>query len=76
MAAPAVWLRPQRSQVDIPSNFKKGVVCQFKNGKVCPPATFEAGARISYSNFLTALTRHHNLRIYYMSLQYRNKSKA
>jgi hypothetical protein len=30
---------------DIPYNFKKGVVCQFKNGKVCPPATFEAGAR-------------------------------
>jgi hypothetical protein len=23
-------------------NFKKGVVCQFKKGKVCPPATFEA----------------------------------
>jgi hypothetical protein len=32
-------------QEDIPYNFKKGVVCQFKNGKVCPPATFEAGAR-------------------------------
>jgi hypothetical protein len=25
--------------------FKKGVVCQFLNSKVCPPATFEAGAR-------------------------------
>jgi hypothetical protein len=29
----------------IPYNFKKGVVCQLQNGKVCPPATFEAGAR-------------------------------
>jgi hypothetical protein len=25
--------------------FKKGMVCQFKNGMVCPPATSEAGAR-------------------------------
>jgi hypothetical protein len=25
--------------------FLKGVVCQFKNGKIYPPATFEAGAR-------------------------------
>jgi hypothetical protein len=28
--APAdVWLRPQRSQEDIPYHFKKGMVCQF-----------------------------------------------
>jgi hypothetical protein len=25
----AVWLRPQRSQMDIPYHFKKGMVCQF-----------------------------------------------
>jgi hypothetical protein len=24
---------------------KKGMVCQFLNGMVCPPATSEAGAR-------------------------------
>jgi hypothetical protein len=30
---------------DIPYHFRKGMVCQFLNGMVCPPATFEAGAR-------------------------------
>jgi hypothetical protein len=30
---------------DIPYHFKKGVVCQFKNGMVCPPAISEAGPR-------------------------------
>jgi hypothetical protein len=39
-------LRPQRSQEDKPYYFKKGVVCQLKTGKVCPPATFEAGAKV------------------------------
>jgi hypothetical protein len=28
----------------MPYHFKKGVVCQFKNGMACPPATSEAGA--------------------------------
>jgi hypothetical protein len=33
------------SQEDIPYHFIKGMVCQFYNGMVCPPATSEAGAR-------------------------------
>jgi hypothetical protein len=37
-----VFLRPQRSQEDMPYHFTKGMVCQFKNGTVCPPATSEA----------------------------------
>jgi hypothetical protein len=32
------------SQEDIPYHFRKRMVCQFKNGIVCPPATSEAGA--------------------------------
>jgi hypothetical protein len=35
----------QRSQEDIPYHFRKGMVCQFYNGIVCPPATSEAGAK-------------------------------
>jgi hypothetical protein len=31
--------------VDIPYHFKKGMVCQFRNGMVCPPATSETRAR-------------------------------
>jgi hypothetical protein len=36
---------PQKAQEDILYHVKKGMVCQFLNGKVCPPATSEAGAR-------------------------------
>jgi hypothetical protein len=32
-------------QEDIPYHFRNRMVCQFKNGTVCPPATSEAGAR-------------------------------
>jgi hypothetical protein len=28
----------------MPYHFTKGMVCQFLNGKICPPATSEAGA--------------------------------
>jgi hypothetical protein len=28
-----------RSLEDLPYHFKKSMVCQFKNGMVCPPAT-------------------------------------
>jgi hypothetical protein len=28
---------------DLPYHFKKGMVCQFQNGMVSPPATYEAG---------------------------------
>jgi hypothetical protein len=37
-------------------NYRKGMVCQFKNGMVCPPATSEAGPKqprsISNPNFV------------------------
>jgi hypothetical protein len=39
--------------------FKKGVVCQFKNGMVCSLATFKAGAdgRPSSANFSYSCTK-------------------
>jgi hypothetical protein len=40
------YLAPaSESQEDKPYHFKKGMVRQFKNGMICPPATSEAGAR-------------------------------
>jgi hypothetical protein len=33
---------------DIPYNLKKGVVCQFKNGKVCPPALWSGISSITH----------------------------
>jgi hypothetical protein len=35
----------KKSKEDIPYHFKKGMVCQFEDGLVCPLATSEAGAR-------------------------------
>jgi hypothetical protein len=37
-------LRGGRRTYGIPYHFKKDMVCQFKNGMVCPPATSEAEA--------------------------------
>jgi hypothetical protein len=45
-------LRHQMSQEDTPYHCKKGIVCQFKNGKLCPPPTTETGARRPRSSAL------------------------
>jgi hypothetical protein len=45
-------------QEDIPYHFRKGMVCQFSNGMVCPPATSVAGAKRprSISNLWTLVS--------------------
>jgi hypothetical protein len=45
-------------QEDIPYHFRKGMVCKFSNGMVCPPATSKAGAKRprSISNLWTLVS--------------------